>query len=163
MKIVWSHRNTNCSLCKENIDKKIQRLDDTVRKGDKIRRLHYHPDCYVKHIRDWVEKHPYQRVTSNGGRPSLGLSVDESRQRQRLLANLNSLMAYYFPKNAPPLLNIQGDISSLTADDLKKFQNFTKRRERIVKSLEPLGGLPESHGGKPEATRRRIEHTSFVS
>jgi hypothetical protein len=158
MKIVWSHRKTTCSLCREPIERKVQRLDDTIRRNGSIRRLHYHPECYMSHIQGWTEKHPYIPVTSKGGRPSLGLEPNESKRRQQLLANLNSLMGYYFPKNAEPKLNLQGSIETLTPLDLRRFHNFTTRRERIVAELEEIGGLPENYGGPAESTRRRNDN-----
>ena len=159
MRITWSRRKTICTLCREDIVAKIQRLDDTVRNNNKIRRLHYHPVCYIKYIQAWVDKHPYSPLTSNGGRPSLGLSNEESKPRKQHLSNLNSLRRYYFPAGSEPKINLQGNIETLTSKDLRRFKNYTRRYAAITKALEDVGGLPESHGGTPETVRRRVTMT----
>jgi hypothetical protein len=156
MRITWSRRKTICTLCREDIVAKIQRLDDTVRNNNKIRRLHYHPECYMSYIKSWVEKHPYSPLTSNGGRPSLGLTDKEVKVRKQLLSNLNSLRRYYFPAGSEARINLQGNIETLTARDLRRFKNYTRRYAAITTALEEVGGLPESHGGTPETVRRRL-------
>jgi hypothetical protein len=155
MKIVWSRRETTCRLCDKGIEKKVQRLDDTIRIRKQIIRLHYHPECYSDYIKGWVENHPYTPMTSNGGHPSLGLTPEESKRRRSLIARLNSLKRYYFPKDGEAKINLQGDIHTLTESDLKRMQRYTKLYTEIEVALEDIGGLPESHGGAPEASRRR--------
>jgi hypothetical protein len=156
MKMVWARRPTTCKLCEETINSKIQRLDENIRIKGRFTRLHYHPECFVSYVANWHKDHPYEAMIGNSsGRPSLGLSAEEATTRRKLLANLGSLHRYYFPKNKPPLLNIQGDITTLTKMDIRRFENFKRRYSELSAQLEPIGGMPVSRGGLPEAQRRK--------
>ena len=146
MKITWARRITSCTLCTEDIIPHTQRLDDTIRRNGHFVRLHYHPDCYKGYIDNWIESHPLTPLTSHGGRPSLDLSPEQKQERQRLLARLSALKSYYLPRDEKPLLNLQGDISTLTPLDLRRFRNFTTRYNDIVDQLNELGGLPARYG-----------------
>jgi hypothetical protein len=129
-------------LCKDHIEPKSRRLDDMVRRGEHILRLHYHIDCYFTFLEDWFSNNPYVAKSGTGGRPVLDLSNEDRKQRRQILNNLSALKQYYLPR-----LNFSADISDMDLSDLKKFKRFHQRRKELLERLEKLGGLPEQYQG----------------
>jgi hypothetical protein len=142
MKPIWAHRETRCHFCHDAIEPKSRRLDDMVRRGAQILRLHYHVECYIEMVKQWFEANPYVAKSGAGGRPLLDLSEEDKKQRRQVLNNLSALKQYYLPR-----LNFSADISDMEINDLKKFKRFHQRRKELLEKLEKLGGLPEQYQG----------------
>ena len=150
MRPTYAKRKTNCSLCGDIIEPGEPRLDDITRKNGKPIRLHYHLNHYITYITRWFDENIYEPEQGRGGRPGLEHLTDEQRKtRQKLLTRLSALKAYYLPKDGPPLLNLQGDITTLTPLDLKRFKNYQTKFESITGELQQLGGVPGKYGVPP--------------
>ena len=146
MKAIWAKRVTTCEECDLDIDVGSQRLDDIERRNGHLFRIHYHwPACVLRRIQNWFEKNPPLAATSAGGRPrTLDLLPEQQKARQRLLSRLSALRNYYLASDTDgtPRLNWQGDVTTLTEKDIRRFKRFSQRFEEIRKALEPIGGLP---------------------
>jgi len=147
MKPAWAHRETDCDRCGKTIEPQEKRLDDTVRRGETIFRLHYHVKCYFEYIDDYFENNPYKPTPGVGGRPALDLTDEQRTERRLVLGRLHSLKQYYIP-----LLDFNTDIDKLSSRDLKRFQRFHQKRKEFLEQLEALGGVPETYQGSTTPT-----------
>lgn len=169
MRPVFAKRKTNCDWCKEDILPGTRRYDDVIKTPNFYRRIHYHAgviteegeiiqsDCYNSKTTAWFEKHKDdERITTNngGGHPPSDLSVEQRKERDKILVRLANLSRYYRDR-----LQLQTPVEDLTANELRQFNNFALRFRECKEQLEPLGGLPPRYRdmGIPNAVSEEIE------
>ena len=144
MKTVVAQRITSCDKCEETIDAGTVRLDDVIRlrnskAGDqKYRRMHYHPQCYIDSLNEFIENPPPMKPAGGGGRPAaLDLTEEQHSDRKRLLNRLRNHNNYWLSK-----LPLQKPFEELDLNDLQSFQSYVFRFSQISQQLELVGGLP---------------------
>lgn len=148
MKPLWARKLTTCRHCGDDVSRGHPRVDDMVRNGRQILRLHYHLPCFHATVDNWFSNNPRpQNLEPKGGRPKLELTAEQKQHRRRLLARLSSLHNYYLPS-----LKLR-DIDSLTRQDLDRFHHFHQRRKELLRQLESCGGIPERY----QDSRKRPE------
>jgi hypothetical protein len=162
MKPVIAKRVTICSQCKEEIEPGSDRLDDVIKTPKFYRRIHYHPQCYLVKINDWYEENRDKIVEHEhfGGHPPSNLTEEQRATRQRILARLANLVAYYTNR-----LNLQASPANLTVDELRQFNNFAMRFKDCEAKLVDLGGLPPRYRtlGIPSGVEEEIKSVSEVA
>jgi hypothetical protein len=144
MKAVIASRQTECSHCKNPIEKGDRRLDDIVRLHERIVRFHYHPVCWNERVEEFFKNAEFEREQEPEKRERVllkdTLTSEQMHYRHSLLARLSSLKSYYTPK-----LNFRSVPSELSPNDWIKFQNYHLRREAILSELAKNGGIPSNH------------------
>jgi len=162
MKPVIAKRVTTCHECKEEIGPGSDRLDDVIKTPKFYRRIHYHPQCFQTKITTWYDENR-DKITEHvhtGGHPPSNLTEAQRGKRQKILAKLANLVAYYTTR-----LNLQALPIDLTVDELRQFNNFAMRFKSCEAELAPLGGLPTRYKtlGIPSGVEEEINSVSAVA
>ena len=144
MKPVYASKETMCAKCGDPIEVGAPRVDEVVKRNGRLIRVHRHPPCLSREISEWFENNARILPKRYGRGKVLDISPEQLVIRKRLLSALAALRQYYLPK-----LNLQGDISTLTEIDLRRFRRFREKVQEITLKLESVGGVPKRYRTAP--------------
>ena len=140
MKAAYAVRETTCYECKEVIPVGERRLDDAMRLGKFITRLHYHPACaWVRWERWWRDNEGRKSPMIRQGRKS-ELSIEERAVRNAALNALRGICNHWIPK-----LNVMSSIQDLDLEEQRRYMNFVMLFQKHTAVLERVGGIPERY------------------
>jgi hypothetical protein len=114
----YTARETTCHYCKELNVVGSRRLTDNTMVNGRLRRVHYHPECFIAMNEEWYQKGNYTPTSSGGGRPSLGLTTEQRSLRLKLLNRLSYLRRKYGPTAERVAREFQGKYGEAPDKDL---------------------------------------------
>ena len=156
MKPVIAQRRTTCHYCKETIMPGDRRLTDVVGRkiGEKIqyttRHFHFYVEDQPKSCLElWAESIfdtlPTRFKSNNPrGRPSLGLTKEQTVKRGKILKSIQNQIRYYIVQGNLNLTQARY-LTEISVQDVRRAQRFRDNLTRLVEELESVGGVPKKY------------------
>jgi hypothetical protein len=160
MKPVIARKTTTCHYCKEHIEPGSQRFTDVfpAKNSPGSNGTKQYITRHFHHLKSGQEKSCLElwaleifaelptRFKSNNprGRPSLGLSPENTEKRSKLLKKLQNQIRYYITQGNLDLTKPQF-IIDVTPQDIRRVARFKKNIEETLEALKTVGGIPDKY------------------